>query len=80
MNKMVQTNWKNSEEKQMLKKDILHGAVTAETTATAVYKMHDGAYKKYDLKNFQTNFYNLSKSIKKARPRRKMNMIFLLIL
>jgi hypothetical protein len=69
MNKMVQTNWKNSEEKQMLKKDILCGAVTAEMTATAVYEMHDGAYKKYDLKNFQTNYHNLRKSIKKGKAK-----------
>jgi hypothetical protein len=69
MNKMVQTNWKNSKEKHMLKKAILRGAVTAEMTATAVYEMHDGAYKKYDLKNFQTNFYNLRKSIKKGKAK-----------
>jgi hypothetical protein len=71
MNKMVKTNWKDSEEKQMLKNDIIRGVVTADMTATAVYEMHDGAYKKYDLKNFKINLTNLRKFIKRNMEKAK---------
>jgi hypothetical protein len=69
MNKMAKSSWKDSEEKQMLKKDILRGYVRPDMSATEV--MHGGAYKKYNLNKFRTNLSNLRKSIKKSTDKAK---------
>jgi hypothetical protein len=73
---MVKTNWRYSEEKKILKHDIENAVVLPSMTATQVYEMHDGIYKKYQLQNFKNNLTNLrdviEKGKKKARNKRKM--------
>jgi hypothetical protein len=52
---MVKETWLNSKEKHMLKADIENGYVTDKMHPSVVYKMLNGAYKKFDQKNFKNN-------------------------
>lgn len=62
--------WKKSQEKAMLKKNILDGVVRVEMNPEEVYQMYDG-YKKYKYVNFKRNLQCLHNTIN----RKKQQMI-----
>ena len=61
--------WRNSNEKEVLRKDIVDFKVTEDMAAAQVYEMHNGIYKKFELKHFTTNLRNLRKSVEADRER-----------
>ena len=60
-------NWLKSEEKEMLRSDIIMGVVLDDMTPEIVYYMHDGAYKIFEFHKFKTNLRNLRIAIKKKQ-------------
>ena len=56
--------WLGSEEKEMLRNDIVNDIVSDQETAKDVYEMHDGAYHKFRFERFKVNLQNLRKSLK----------------
>ena len=61
--------WRNSHEKEVLWRDIVEYKVPVDMAAEEVYEMHDGIYKKFELKHFKTNLKNLHAAIEKDRER-----------
>jgi hypothetical protein len=55
-------DWRSSKTKQVLKRLIEDGKVTASNTAKEIYAMYDG-FKSYKFENFETNLQNLLKSV-----------------
>ena len=58
------TKWISSDEKNVLRKDILSGAVLDDMPADLVYDMHDGIYDIFPFEKFKTNLRNLQKAIR----------------
>jgi hypothetical protein len=52
-------NWKNSDAKELLKKDIEEGRLTEVMNAREVYEMHPAEFKIYKYENFTNNLKNL---------------------
>ena len=59
--------WITSEEKKILRKDIISGAVSENIPADLVYDMHEGIYHDFPYDNFKVNLKNLIAAIKKKR-------------
>jgi hypothetical protein len=60
-------DWKTSEEKEQLRKDIINGVVKGDMKAEIVYQMHQGAYHKFKFERFKDNLQNLRNAIIKSK-------------
>lgn len=66
--------WRNSKAKQMLKEDIIFGAVTKAMLPRQVFEMRP-EYKKFEYKNFVTNLRNLRIAVDKLYARMQADCI-----
>lgn len=63
------TPWEHSEEKKLLRQDILDGKVPSTMKPRDAYNMRNGICKKYKQTNFTTSLRNLRESLKKNQEK-----------
>ena len=67
MNRGKTIDWKNSNEKALLKREIIAGKVTDLMLPGEVYNMYNGVFHKFEYKNFRINMNHLKKSIDESK-------------
>jgi hypothetical protein len=60
-------SWKSSEEKKILKDDIINGLISGDNDIRLIYDMYDGMYHRFPFDNFKVNFKNLVAAVNKQK-------------